>query len=442
MSKFQTINSSGELNYPKVLPTLDLNFAQQRSLDPRITFTRSSGGTYVDQDGIIKIAGVNQPRFNHDPTTGECLGLLIEDSRTKISSSIVYPLGSLNTVSSTDIVAPDGTTTGITKITSPSFGSTSGLQQFAVDSSYFAHDVTQNVYYTSSIYVYATGNTNSSRTVELGILGGGCLDAAGGVSLTSCGYIDGSNIITSNSSFSVTLPQNRWVRVFLNWRSGCTSSAGRFAGQIRVLYWFTNNSVNTNFINSTGNPVMYLWGMSVETSNSSSITSFPTSFIYGTSVTRAADDIAAIAGTNFSSWYNQSEGTVFIDYIRYPINVNFYPSPWTIRDSIPGAYINGIQVFGEAGNTYDRLGGTNISNIPAVTLPNPYSRKDKNAAAFKSGDLNMAINGVLGTKSSNDIYAYGSVNQLVLASTRNFTLKQFTYYPKRLPDQTLQRLTE
>ena len=34
--------------------------------------------------GIIKYASNNTPRFDHDPTTRESLGLLIEESRTNI----------------------------------------------------------------------------------------------------------------------------------------------------------------------------------------------------------------------------------------------------------------------------------------------------------------------------------------------------------------------
>ena len=53
------------------------------------TFTRDSLGTYVDEYGLIKYASNNVPRFDHDPTTGESLGLLIEESRTnKVSNSI------------------------------------------------------------------------------------------------------------------------------------------------------------------------------------------------------------------------------------------------------------------------------------------------------------------------------------------------------------------
>ena len=68
--------------YEDERPTLLFDFANSKTLDPRITFERQSVGTYVDEAGIIKSAADNEPRFDHDPVTGECLGLLIEEERT------------------------------------------------------------------------------------------------------------------------------------------------------------------------------------------------------------------------------------------------------------------------------------------------------------------------------------------------------------------------
>lgn len=65
-------------------PTLDLNFAATKTLDPRITFTRASSGSYFDSNGLIQIAAINTPRFDHNPFTGESLGLLIEEQRTNL----------------------------------------------------------------------------------------------------------------------------------------------------------------------------------------------------------------------------------------------------------------------------------------------------------------------------------------------------------------------
>jgi hypothetical protein len=74
----------------QLVPSLDLNFAATKNLVDAttgaelVTFTRASSGTYVDSQGVIQIAANDEPRFDHDPTTGESLGLLVEEQRTNL----------------------------------------------------------------------------------------------------------------------------------------------------------------------------------------------------------------------------------------------------------------------------------------------------------------------------------------------------------------------
>ena len=58
-------------SFPSISPSLNLDFAKSKSLDPRITFTRAQTGniaTYTGSDGLIKYAGPNAPRFDHKQT--------------------------------------------------------------------------------------------------------------------------------------------------------------------------------------------------------------------------------------------------------------------------------------------------------------------------------------------------------------------------------------
>jgi hypothetical protein len=68
-----------------IRPTLNLDFANSKELDPRITFYRDSIATYYDSKGVLRYANVNKPRFDHDPATGESKGLLIEEARTNLT---------------------------------------------------------------------------------------------------------------------------------------------------------------------------------------------------------------------------------------------------------------------------------------------------------------------------------------------------------------------
>lgn len=72
-------------------PSLDLDFATTKSLadlisgQNLITFGRAGGtATYVDATRTIVTAAANEPRFTHDPVTGESLGLLLEELRTNL----------------------------------------------------------------------------------------------------------------------------------------------------------------------------------------------------------------------------------------------------------------------------------------------------------------------------------------------------------------------
>jgi hypothetical protein len=70
------------------VPSLDLRFADNKSLTDAVTgaslvtFTRASSGTFVDSAGVLQTAATDVPRFDHNPTTGESLGLLVEEQRT------------------------------------------------------------------------------------------------------------------------------------------------------------------------------------------------------------------------------------------------------------------------------------------------------------------------------------------------------------------------
>jgi hypothetical protein len=72
----------------QAVPTLDLQFAATRSLVDNIsgrnliTFSRAGSATYTNSTGNRQTAATNEPRFDHDPITGECLGLLVEEQRT------------------------------------------------------------------------------------------------------------------------------------------------------------------------------------------------------------------------------------------------------------------------------------------------------------------------------------------------------------------------
>ena len=85
----------GSMNPDKL--SLDLNFAVDKTLTarkgPTPTFTRGSTATFIGSNGLIQSSSIDGPRFDHDPITLACKGLLIEESRF----NLIFPSDTLTT---------------------------------------------------------------------------------------------------------------------------------------------------------------------------------------------------------------------------------------------------------------------------------------------------------------------------------------------------------
>ena len=280
MTKILTNKSSTNIDYPICRPSLDLDFTQE-VLDPRITFSRGSIGTRVNRNRLIETISANQPRFDYDPVTGECKGLLIEESR---SNSLLYSADTSNAawggkstvIIGSTITAPDGTNTAYKVIentsnvihnTNQSVGTISGTYTVSCF-------VKAGERYRGYIQIFgAGGNVRAAFNLKTGTITGG----------------SGTNTITPYP--------NGWYRV---------TSTGTFTSATAACYLVIYNDNGVGTYTGDGSSGLYFWGAQVEAG------AFPTSYIPTTAstVTRTAD-LASITGTNFSSWYNSSEGTLY-----------------------------------------------------------------------------------------------------------------------------------
>lgn len=100
-------------------------------LDPIWNFTRASSATRINSSGLVETVATNVPRFDYDPVTLKCKGLLLEPQRTNLLTSSVLSSGwsndGLNTATHNSVVAPDGTTTG-TKVSGGGYFYKTGFQ--------------------------------------------------------------------------------------------------------------------------------------------------------------------------------------------------------------------------------------------------------------------------------------------------------------------------
>ena len=234
----------------RAVPSLDLRFAYNKSLVDAVTgaqlvtFTRASSGTFVGSDGVLQTAATNEPRFDHNPTTGESLGLLVEEARTNLLlRSEEFDNASWTKVNSAvtanQIASPDGTTTA--DLITGSAGTTNKR----ITTTYSA--ITSGAF-TLSFFAKA-GN----ESFIVARLADGANEVRQRFDLTN-GSLSGS-VISGGTASSVTSSivsfGNGWYRCVV------TASFVAFTS-LDVQIWLNNygsTSLTTNF---------YLWGAQLE----------------------------------------------------------------------------------------------------------------------------------------------------------------------------------
>jgi hypothetical protein len=247
-------------NQPTIRPCLNLDFANSKQLDPRITFYRDSIATYYDCKGVLRYANVNEPRFDHDPVTGESKGLLIEEARTNAMPYSSHPglwdptYNTSTAIYQSEVLAPDGTMSSANFISTTSSSSDHVLQ--GPVSSITSGTVTASLYVKSlgvTVFRFAVANTGiNSRfraTFNLNTL-----------AITTTGQ-DGSGFTYSSSS--ITPVGNDWYKITL---TGSVNVACRFY----IVTQDTNEAFTWSQTSGTG---LTVWGGQIESG------AFATSFV-------------------------------------------------------------------------------------------------------------------------------------------------------------------
>ena len=398
------------MTYPTTSPELTLDFAKSEQLDPRVTFSRSSSATYVGYDGLIKTAPADVARFEYD-ANGKCLGLLIEEARTnnfQYSTELdnaYYDLATGLTKTPNNAVSPDGNSTAllITEDTSTGehvFGKTANVP------------VTNNC---MSIFVKPNGKT------RVGFVQGSETIANVVFDLT------GSGSVVSGTGF-IEKYANGWYRV-TQVRSGTGN---------KTYFHLLNNADDALSYTGDGTSGCWIWGYQKEAGT------FPTSIIptAGSTVTRAAD-VASITGTNFSSWYNQGEGTVLLKStaIKKPSGNSFF---FGISD---GTVNNRISIYGPFPDTARGIvvsSGTSIGLSSAIETGSIF----KSAIAVKTGDYGFVHDEMPSPVTSASTQVPPVVTTLALGvpygtgnPDHSFIISRLTYYPERVSDESLEALT-
>ena len=421
------------LNLPDLRPSLLLDFANSRMVDPRVTFTRASAATRWNAVGMLETVPAGVPRIDHDPATGKCLGLLVEGARTNLRTNSRQPTASMGTVLGTSTaIAPDGL--AVTSIEEDP--ATSG-EHYTYDASIA---VTAGQTIVQSIFVKAM--PGAERQVALRVVGGsaGNLTLAFNVSDTAC-----SAAVVSGYSYGIQKCLNGWWRIWISYTAASDVPAAIF----RVQLYKNNASV---YQGGAGKG-LFLFGRQIEAGSS------PTSYIpAGASVATRADEFAGLLGTNFSSWYRQDEGTFLFEGAPSSITTGPGPGPglFAVGDATlsfetrNGLYLNSVSGTGVLAASLAVAGSSQIgTNTVTGTFAAGVSKKT--AFAYQTDNTVGATDGVLGVVDTLCTIPKGvtglSLGELSAGwaggtSRLNGHIRRFAFYPKRLTAAELKRITE
>jgi hypothetical protein len=259
--------------------------------------TGSTPGTYVPTTSAANSA----PRFDHtyNGTSWISRGLLVEEQRTNSAQysedlSNAYWTKAGLSISANNAVAPDGNTTADKAVESAA-----NVQHTFYNSGF---SVTSGTAYTISFFAKASGRNfiqfQSATTLSGASSGTINFDLASGV----LGTVSGTN-----TSAEIVNVGNGWYRCIVKISSASSTGTGFI--QLTLI-----NSATASFGQAylgDGTSGVLVWGIQLEASGA-----FATSYIpslSNSSTTRSAD-VCQITGSDFSSFWNASEGSVALSY--------------------------------------------------------------------------------------------------------------------------------
>lgn len=365
---------------------------------------------------VLQTAAANVARFDHNPVTGESLGLMVEEQRTNLLtySDMFADAAWTKTdcsITANTIVAPDGTLTA-DKIVE---NSTTAIHFVSRTGT-----LTGNTVYATSVYVKAGERTRFQ------ISGSG--STWGSAANATFDLATGSVVATTTwTSASITSVGNGWYRCAVIGTTSASPSSSQHTQFVLIA------SGTTQSYTGDGYSGIYIWGAQLEAG------AFATSYIptVASQVTRSADS-ASMTGTNFSSWYRADEGTIYSESSLFGVSntVDQYIATIltdtvnnTIRLGYSGSFRRRFNV---------RINGVNtvvLDEAPNTTANTVY----KQSARYAVNDFAISNNGSAVLTDVDSVLP--QVGQLIFGGTAAH-IRKFSYYPQRLTNEQLQALTQ
>jgi hypothetical protein len=363
---------------------------------------------------VLLTAASGVARFDHNPTTGESLGLLVEEQRANlVVRSEEFDNASWTktnaTITANTIVAPDGTLSGEKLVENTNTSTHNVFQQVATSAGAV----------TATFYVKAAERSYCQIRFQEG---GSFLSRA------EFDLATGQAVPISGSLPTISNVGNGWYRISLT-----ATSAGSATFQSQ-LFLIENSTSKATSYQGNGYDGIYIWGAQLEAG------AFPTSYIptVAATVTRNAD-AASMTGANFSSWYAGGAGTVYSESAVYAAAVKTQ-SIWQLGGGVTTTSLRSPQAT--TARLRAAVGGTFSGAGTGAVISNNTFIKATVAWQGLSGRLQSGATG-------EDITAAANLDATELAigslggtsSSLNGHIRKIAFYPTRLSNAQLQALT-
>jgi hypothetical protein len=415
-------------NFPVLSPSIVLDFANSKTIDYRLQYSRTSSATFTDEDGYVKTATTGIPRFDHDPITRRCRGLLLEESRINQlgysdPGNAYWTLdnagtGGAKTANTSETLDPAGTNTALKLTSANAANSSTQIYRNLALASTGVQSVWAKAGTASTLGIYKfNGNAGVGAWFNL---------STGQHRVTTATTASAAGEQSSSGSFTsrmIAYP-NGWYRCIFR-----DTSTNMSYMHMRICDFGSDTKANA------ANEYLYLWGVQAEASGATFATSFiPTTA--GSAVTRSAD-VLTMSFSNVSTWYKQIEGTYVASFYNYAPagaatrilvdsgvtnSVNFYMSDsTTIQTGINGAI---------GGNGLTIPSNQMVKVASSWSTPNSLMRThSNNTQNGNSTSISPSL--------SNTLY-FGNRNDGLQI---NSALGRIEYYPSYLTDSQVRYLT-
>jgi hypothetical protein len=377
---------------------------------------------------VLQTAAAGQARFQHNPTTDESLGLLVEEASTNLLTysddfANVSWLKTASSITSNTIVAPDGTLTG------------DKLVEDTANTTHFVVKSVASVSGTTYVMSVFAKQAESNRYLSLRFTTGTYYSGEAATFNLSTGVVETTS---GTTTATITSVGNGWYRCSV---TAVSKATGTPSGAERITL---NNSTSSSSFIYTGDGYsgIYIWGAQIEAGSN------PTSYIptVASAVTRNAETCSM---QDTSSFYNVSEGTLYAKVSAIPQTGNATVSYPAI--GFTPAALNSprsIQIF-KASNSdsWYYLVRTASGDSALIQFSGAASSIATIAFAYKINDFAASLNGATAlTDTSGDLPLGSEIPALCIGSFNlggriNGTINKIAYYPVRITNANLQALT-